>query len=124
MIKKTVNKVKRKLFGPRVENKFLTIIESPYGGDFERNEQYAMKCARDSYERGEVPFASHLLYTRFMNDLVKEERDDGISFGLKIGESSATLAAVYTDFGISAGMKKGIKFWEDIGVTVEYRNIF
>ena len=39
-----------------------TILESPYSGDVEKNIDYAKKCLRDSLERDECPFASHLLY--------------------------------------------------------------
>lgn len=138
MINPVINRIKSRLFGPRIENKkFLTIIESPFGVPFDlrtnpsetsekikANEEYAIRCARDSYNRGEIPFASHLLYTRFMDDLNKIERRDGIRFGLKIGEAAAERAAVYTDLGISDGMAQGITFWESLGVPVEFRRLF
>ena len=41
----------------------FVIIESPYAGNVEENEEYARKCLRDCLMRGEAPFASHLLYT-------------------------------------------------------------
>ena len=39
----------------------LVIVESPYAGDVEANEEYARQCVRDSLMRGEAPIASHLL---------------------------------------------------------------
>ena len=37
------------------------IIESPYAGEIDKNTAYARRCMRDSLDRGEAPFASHLL---------------------------------------------------------------
>lgn len=38
------------------------IVESPYAGDVIRNVEYARAAMRDCLQRGEAPFASHLLY--------------------------------------------------------------
>lgn len=100
------------------------ILESPYAGDVPRNEAYARACLRDSLLRGENPIASHLLYTQpgVLNDDLPEERDRGIAAGLawlKVAEKSV----IYQDFGISSGMKHGIKAAEQAGVPVEYRTI-
>jgi hypothetical protein len=60
------------------------LIESPYAGDVERNEKYARACMRDCFERGEAPFASHLLYTQpgVLDDTLHHERALGIDAGL------------------------------------------
>lgn len=88
----------------------FVIIESPYAGDIEENIKYARKCLRDSIMRGEVPFASHLLYTQdgVLNDLDPAERALGIELGLAFGDV-AGITAVYIDLGISDGMKYGIE---------------
>ena len=72
--------------------------------------------------RGEAPFASHLLYTQMLDDLVPEEREMGIEAGLAIGKFAA-LTAVYIDRGISNGMNYGIQRAEDEGRRVEQRII-
>ena len=102
----------------------LVIIESPYSGDVEANVRYARACVRDSLMRGAAPIASHLLYTQpgILNDDVREEREHGINAGLA-WLRVADLSAVYTDLGISEGMKFGIATAEDAGVPVEYRTI-
>ena len=102
----------------------LVIIESPYSGDVEANVRYARACVRDSLMRGEAPIASHLLYTQpgILNDDVHEERDHGIGAGLA-WLRVADLSAVYTDLGISEGMKFGIAAAEDAGVPVQFRTI-
>ena len=102
----------------------LVIIESPYAGDIEANLIYARRCVRDSLLRGEAPIASHLLYTQagILRDEVPSERQHGIDAGLAWGKV-ATLTAVYTDRGISQGMRYGIAAAEKTGRPIEYRKL-
>lgn len=109
-----------------ISNDFrLVVVESPFSGDKEKNLkniQYARKCLRDCFLRGDYPFASHLLYTQegILDDKVQEERNLGIEAGLCWGRfAEATI--VYTDLGISDGMKRGIRRAEEEGRKVEYR---
>lgn len=104
----------------------LVVIESPYGARWFwqrwRNRRYARACVRDSLMRGESPIASHLLYTQrgILRDGVAEERELGIEAGLSW---VANATAVYTDLGISAGMKRGIAAAEARGIPVEMRSL-
>lgn len=77
---------------------------------------------RDSIERGEAPFASHLIYTQgdLLDDNVPAERQRGIACGLEWG-TVADLVAVYTDLGISEGMARGIEHATEQGLPVVYR---
>ncbi|MDP3327198.1 hypothetical protein [Parvibaculum sp.] len=102
----------------------LVILESPYAGDIEANVEYARACVRDSLSRGEAPIASHLLYTQpgILRDEVEEERQWGIDAGLS-WRSVSEGTVVYTDRGISTGMKYGIAAAEAAGKTVEFRSI-
>lgn len=102
----------------------IVIIESPYAGDIDENIRYGRACLRDSILRGEVPLASHLLYTQdgVLDDNDPFERQLGIELGLAIG-SIAVLTAVYTDLGISNGMRYGIARAEKEGRNIEYRKI-
>jgi len=79
----------------------------------------------DCLERGEAPLASHLLYTQssILDDDVAEERTLGINAGFAWAKH-AELSAVYTDFGISDGMKLGIEDAEKNNRPVEYRKLF
>lgn len=104
----------------------LVVVESPYAGEteeeIERNVKFARACLRDCFMRGEYPFASHLLYTQpgILDDNDHDERKLGIKAGLKWVEvAEATI--VYTDLGISDGMKQGIERAEKDGRVVEYR---
>ena len=100
------------------------ILESPYAGDVSANETYARRCVADSLRRGEAPLASHLLYTQpgILDDTVPEERTLGIDAGLVWGPH-AEATVVYTDRGISPGMRYGIERARDDGRQVEYRSI-
>lgn len=101
------------------------IIESPYKGSFkeiERNENYARQCLKDSLNRGEAPFASHLLYTQVLSDHDLKQRNQGINAGYHWG-SKADFVAVYIDYGISAGMADAIEYYDKKGMEIVYRNI-
>lgn len=108
----------------QVPPKLLVILESPYAGDVDANVQYARECVKDSLQRGEAPLASHLLYTQpsILDDNVQWERELGIAAGLawlKVAQASV----VYTDRGISGGMRQGILAAEEAGLPVEYRRL-
>ena len=88
----------------------LVYLESPYAGDVEKNIKYARLCMKDSLDRGEYPFASHLLYTQenILNDNDPVER----TFGIVAGFAFAKLCCktvIYADLGISNGMMLGIE---------------
>lgn len=102
----------------------LVIIESPYAGDVDRNVEYARRCVRDSLSRGESPIASHLLYTQpgILNDDIALDRAWGIDAGLA-WRVVADASVVYTDLGITNGMRYGIDAANRSGITVEYREI-
>ena len=100
----------------------LIIIETPYCGDVEGNIAYARACLLDSLRRGEAPIASHLLHTQVLEDMRPDERSVGIEAGLA-WYRVATKCVVYSDRGISAGMKMGIDRAMQHDVAVEYRSI-
>jgi hypothetical protein len=102
----------------------LVILESPYAGDVERNVAYARACVHDSLMRGEAPIASHLLYTQegVLDDNLPEERILGIDAGLA-WRLAADASVVYTDLGMSSGMRYGVQRAHESGTFVEYRTI-
>lgn len=103
----------------------LVIVESPYAGAVGRNTAYARVAMADCLNRGEAPYASHLLYTQHgvLNDRDPLQRELGIAAGLAWGDR-ADATVVYTDFGISDGMSQGIAAAEAAGRPVEYRSLF
>jgi hypothetical protein len=101
------------------------IVESPYKGNLIQrwlNRRYARRCLHDCLRRGEAPFASHLIYTQpgVLRDGVALERKLGIDAGLAWAQW-AQATVVYTDRGISAGMRLGIASAQELGRPVEYR---
>ncbi len=100
------------------------ILESPFAGDVERNIEYARACVRDSVLRGEAPIASHLLFTQpgILDDGEPNERALGIAAGLA-WLSAADAMVVYTDFGVSVGMRAAIEAAERNRCPIEYRVI-
>lgn len=102
----------------------LVVIESPLRGSVRRNVAYAKAAMRDSLERGEAPYASHLLYAQdgILDDDVEAEREAGIVCGLTWG-AKAELVAVYVDLGVSEGMRRGIADATKRGAKVEYRTV-
>lgn len=102
----------------------LVVLESPYAGDTLTNVNYARAALADCLHRGEAPFASHLLYTQpgVLDDRVPVQRGMGLEAGLSWGRH-ADATVVFTDLGISAGMKLGIIQAEAEGRPVEYRDL-
>lgn len=123
------------------------ILESPLSAptpeERAANVRYAVECMRDSLQRGEAPFASHLMYSRNVAEAVFEATlpggyhstslvsavvapygalDDSNPDERKLGMEAgfAWLAAaekqvVYVDRGVSAGMRAGIaRFIEQV----------
>lgn len=102
----------------------LVQLETPYAGDVEFNVKFARACMRDCLLRGEAPFASHLLYTQegVLNDLIQDERRLGISAGLAWG-GLAQKTVVYTNLGMTPGMRIGIERAQLQGRRVQYRRL-
>jgi len=84
------------------------IVESPFAGGFP-NVRYARECVRDCINRGESPFASHLLYTQkgLLDDAIPDERRAGINAAVGWLQV-ADYVAVYMDLGVTPGMVVGI----------------
>lgn len=102
----------------------LVVVESPYAGDVERNTRYLRACLADCLARGEAPFASHAIYTQpgVLDDGDPEQRKLGIAAGFA-WRCVAEATAVYTDLGVSRGMRDGISDAERAGCRIEYRQI-
>lgn len=105
----------------------LVIIESPYAGtpeEIKRNEYYARSAIKDCLNKGEIPFASHLLYTQagILDDKQSAQRRLGIEAGLIMG-TLCQKTTLYKDLGMTIGMEEGIGRAEVAGRSVEIREI-
>lgn len=112
---------------------FPVVIESPYGGDVKRNVEYAWRCVRDSCQRGEAPFASHLFYTVAVDKYAQESngksdpehwitREEGIK-RCEVWRNVATKTIFYVDLGWSAGMLQAKEHAEKLNQPIEIRFI-
>lgn len=90
---------------------------SRYAGDVVRNIETAEKLCRMVALAGHVPFAPHLLYTRFLNDDDPAELEHGISLGLRFMDVCDEVW-VYTGDGISDGMRREIEHAARLGKAV------
>jgi len=121
------------------------ILESPYKGNintlttkhgidaaidlyeikvmFEQFRQYAHRCVLDCLKRDESPVASHLIFTQMLDDKIPSQRSLGIQAGFA-WHKAADYCVVYTDFGISEGMRRGIENAEKAGLNIHYRKLY
>lgn len=109
------------------EKSSRVIIESPYAGtaeEIKRNEDYARNAVYDCLKKGEIPFASHILYTQpgVLDDTQSAQRRLGIEAGLITG-TICQKTVLYQDLGMTPGMEEGIQRAEKAGREVEIRNI-
>lgn len=106
----------------------LVVVESPYAASNPQQRQeyydYARAAIKDCLDRGEAPFASHLLYTQpgVLDDDNPAERSKGIAAGFAWMQQAHTVA-VYTDLGISPGMVKGIHNAQRNGTAIVFRTL-
>ncbi len=98
----------------------LVYICSPYRGATESNIRRARSYCRFAISRNAVPIAPHLLYTQFLDDSVRKERNIGISCGVAILYRCDQLWV----FGgrVSAGMKAEIQEAERRGIPIRRFN--
>ena len=95
--------------------KFVYIC-SPLRGDIQRNLRKAAGYCLFAVEQGGLPLAPHLMFTRFLDDGIPEERQMGMVLGLELLKHSDELWV----FGekISEGMQVEIKAAVDLGIPV------
>lgn len=98
------------------------VIESPYAGDYSLHSPYAEACLLDSLNRGEAPFASHILYPLVLDDDKPVQRNMGME-ALRSWRAVSEALVVYNDLGISEGMNEGIEHARELGISIEYRTL-
>lgn len=106
----------------------IVIVESPYAGEVVRNKAYLQCAFRDCYARGEIPIASHQLYTDSLIDTVPAERELGIGLGIELRDQLIRAVGAgsvfYVDLGWSSGMRAALESLHQIdGARFEERTI-
>ncbi len=89
----------------------IVALESPLAGAdewaIEANIAYARACARWCLLNGLVPLASHLHYGKVLDDSDPDQRRMGMEAGFVLNRH-AVASLVFTDRGVSQGMRDGI----------------
>lgn len=98
----------------------VVIIESPYLGGVHWAVQYAKLCMLDALRAGKAPLASHLLYPGLLDDRVEADRNLGMRAGWSCYNKMAQQCRVYTDLGITKGMKLGMEHAKLHNVQINY----
>ena len=102
----------------------LVVLESPYKAteshSVEQHRVYLAHCLTDCRKRSEEPHASH--YGLMGDDDDELQRQLGIRAGWQWGEL-AEYVVVYSDFGVSEGMKLSIDNYTKLGKRIEWRKL-
>lgn len=67
-----------------MKSHLMIFVCSPYRGNVKANARQADRFCRFVYEQQCVPFAPHLLFTRFLNDDDPDERYAGLCMGFEV----------------------------------------
>jgi len=120
--------------------RLLVIVESPYAEtatrSFAENLTYLRDCLRDSWQRGELPFASHGFFPLFLDESDPEQRKAGIEAGYAFWEfenevgtpplysrTERPTVIFYIDHGISPGMQRALERCGHLQRKFEFRTI-
>jgi hypothetical protein len=99
-------------------------ICSPFGGDIEGNIRRAIKYCQEEIEKGNCPFAPHLLYPQMLDENIPEHRALGIRLGIEMLKRCDDLRVCGDR--ITPGMLEELKAWKiyKFGpVTVDYKEL-
>ena len=103
-----------------VANWPIVIVESPYAGDIEANLAYAREACANCLTRGEIPYASHLFFPQFLDDLQPVEREIGMTAGYAFWKY-ASKVVFYIDRGWSNGMVRAHERTIELAINSEIR---
>lgn len=92
-------------------------ICSRYAGDVEHNVRVALVLCRMAVEAGLAPFAPHLLFTQFLDDINPVQREIGISLGMRFMEV-CDVVWVYLGEGVSGGIRREIEHARRLGKPI------
>ena len=96
----------------------MVFICSPYAGCIKENVQNARRYSRFAYLSGYMPITPHLLYPRFLDDHMPQERLDGMDMGLRLLDLCEELW-VFGD-RYSSGMQREIAHAIARFMTIRY----
>lgn len=105
----------------------VVILESPFHHWHEEgrklHQAYLELCLRDSLLRGEIPIATHKLYTAALDDSKPEERKLGMETLTRFFDVSE-YSVFYFDLGFSPGMHWGFEMTRQRNRTFHFRSLY
>lgn len=97
-------------------NKRRVIIESPFAGSDHYTQaetiEYAKRAMNHSLNLDEAPIAFHLLYPAVLDDTSPIDRRLAMAAQFN-WQSHAEIIAIYTDYGVSKGMRDAIDHYHN-----------
>lgn len=90
--------------------------------EVERNLEYAHHCCANALSRKEVPYASHMFFTQFLDDRVPAEREIGMTAGYAMWRGAARIA-FYLDKGWSPGMLRAKARADRLKIPIDCRTL-
>ena len=98
----------------------IVFICSPYADDPLNNERKAIRYCRFAAQKGCIPIAPHIYFTRFLDERKPEDR----ALGMFMGRILLTKCVELWVFGdrITAGMEREIAKAEGRGMPIRYFN--
>lgn len=102
----------------KLEKRKIVFICSPFAGDIELNIERARRYGRFAISKNTVPFIPHLLYPQLLDERDHEERNLGISMGIRM----LSLCQELWVFGerISSGMAVEIAKGKSLGLPIKH----
>ncbi|MBP2028867.1 hypothetical protein J2Z35_002705 [Acetoanaerobium pronyense] len=102
----------------KMEKRKVVFICSPYAGDIDLNTGRARRYGRFAITKKTVPFIPHLLYPQLLDENDLDERNLGISMGIRM----LGLCHELWVFGdkISSGMAIEIKKAKSLKIPIRY----
>lgn len=104
----------------------VVLVLTPWeSGPKGRVRQYIRMCIRDCLVREEIPWASHVMFawTEALYDDDPEQRAEGLAVAKQMSKR-CDLIAVYSDLGVTSGMREVLTFAAFQGKKIEHRKIY
>ena len=97
----------------------LVYVCSPFAGDVESNTKNARDFCRFALNKGNIPFAPHLLFPQFMNDNNPSEREQAMHFNyVMLGKcdelwvlGDVISKGMSIEIAVAEKRKMSIKYW-------------
>lgn len=104
----------------------VVCLESPYRSSDvysrEQHRDYYFLCLEDCAKRDEAAFSGHFHFTEILDDEDPRERAHGFAMHFALMQKCDKVV-VYSDFGVSPGMKEGMAEAKKLGKPIEWRKI-